>query len=1041
MKPLHLKLQAFGPFATSESIDFTQLGDQAFFLIHGPTGAGKTTLLDAICFALYGDTSGGERDPRDMRNANADPALRTEVTLEFALGAQRYRVTRSPAQERPSLRASGTLVREIPKAQLDALTDERWVSKATQPGRVSDAVRELLGFDSAQFRQVIVLPQGRFRELLTAKSQERQAILERLFQTELYRRVEELLKEQAAGIRREADAIALRRKTLLDQHSLATPEALAARIAGQQDALSMLDRQEQLARADSDAARAALSKAEIEAQQLKRWHDAEEAFGKLSARREAMVAERARLRTAQRAAQVSPMAEHLAAMVRDQTEAREALAQREQEVATHSTAARGAAEALAAEQGRAEMRVALQRDIAAREAMLPRARQMRALQARLGDAARALAAAIAARDAATAAVSRLVEREQTVAGDLERARAAAMPLSALTLQRDRAVERQARLERYVAARACLPALREALVAAGHAHGRAVAARDGARQALAHDEQAWRAGQAARLASDLARGAPCPVCGGTDHPSLAVHRELLSVSDAQLDASREALQRADEHMQAAGVRRQTAENELAQAEARLADLAELAELVPTPGDPADAGATSTADAANADVLAEAAAQAVQADLARLAAALKVAEESAARLPALEAAHIEARQAHEGAVAQQREAEAVAQRLAHESAQLEGEWKGACEQVPEDSRDPAVLDAALNAARDRARELEESLLRAQLAERDAAAQLAAAVAALDAARTQLTQTDARHVQAQASFVNAIAAAGFDSLEAWQTACLPPAAMVALDEAVRDFELEIARAADRRERAEAEARSLQPPDLPALRAARDTAAANLEAAIRQRSELAAARETLLQCQRLLDALDADGRDIETRYAVLGRLSEVANGNNPRRITFQRFVLASLLDEVLEAASQRLMRMSRGRYTLQRVREQSDQRSAGGLDLEVFDHDTGGTRPANTLSGGEGFLASLSLALGLADVVQSRAGGIQLDTLFVDEGFGTLDPESLDFAIRTLLDLQQAGRLVGIISHVSELRERIDVRLEVRPGAAGSHAVLQLP
>ncbi|CAG9185247.1 AAA family ATPase [Cupriavidus pampae] len=1022
MKPLHLKLQAFGPFATGESIDFTQLGDQAFFLIHGPTGAGKTTLLDAICFALYGDTSGGERDPRDMRNANADPALRTEVTLEFALGAQRYRVTRSPAQERPSQRASGTHVREIPKAQLDALVDDRWVSKATQPNRVSDAVRELLGFDSAQFRQVIVLPQGRFRELLTAKSQERQAILERLFQTELYRRVEELLKEQAAGIRREADTITLRRKTLLDQHALATTEALAARIAGQQDALAMLDRQEHLARADSDAARAALSKAEIEAQQLKRWREAEEAFGRLSARREAMVAERARLRTAQRAAQVSPMAEHLAAMVRDQTEAREALAQREQEVASHSVAARGAAEALAKEQARAEERVALQRDIAAREAMLPHAQRMGALQGRLADARQALTVATRTRDAATAAVTQHVERQQAVAQALERARTEAMPLTTLTLQRDRALERQARLARHAAAAAGLPALREALATADHAHARAVSARDGARQTLSHDERAWRTGQAARLATDLARGAPCPVCGGTEHPSPAVHAELLSVGDAQLDASRDALHRADELTQATAARRQAAQGELTQAEARLADLAEL-ELV-SPG--ADADALS---------------REIEAELARLAAAVAVAEQAGAQLSKLDAAHTEARAAHEAAVVHARDAEAAAQQQAHATAQLEGEWRGACAQIPEDSRDPVALEAALKQARERASTLEQALQRAQLAERNAASQLAAAVAALDAARTQLTQTDARHVLAQGSFVNAIAAAGFDSLEAWQTACLPSAAMVSLDEAVRDFELEIARAADRRERAEAEARELQVPDLPALQAARDTAAANLEAAIRQRSELAAARETLLQCQRLLDALEADGRDIETRYAVLGRLSEVANGNNPRRITFQRFVLASLLDEVLEAASQRLMRMSRGRYTLQRVREPVDQRSAGGLDLEVFDHDTGGTRPANTLSGGEGFLASLSLALGLADVVQSRAGGIQLDTLFVDEGFGTLDPESLDFAIRTLLDLQQAGRLVGIISHVTELRERIDVRLEVRPGAAGSHAVLQLP
>lgn len=1016
MKPLHLRLQAFGPFATSEAVDFTQLGDQAFFLIHGPTGAGKTTLLDAICFALYGDTSGGERDPRDMRNANADPSLRTEVTLEFALGASRYRVTRSPAQERPGQRASGTLVREIPKAQLDMLGDDGWISKASQPNRVSDAVRDLLGFDSAQFRQVIVLPQGRFRELLTAKSQERQAILERLFQTELYRRVEELLKEQAAAIRREADTISLRRKTLLDQHELASIEALAARIAGQQDALAHLDQQEHLARADSDAARAALSKAEIEAQQLKKWREAEDAYAKLAARKAAMVAERARLSTAQRAAQVTPVAEHLAVARRDQAEARDALARRQEGVSADTATARAAAEGLSREQARAGERQAVQRDIAAREAMLPRAKEMGALQAKLGAATAAHAQAATARDKAASAVTAQADRQQTLGAELEQARRDAAALPALTLQRGQAQERKTRRAKHAVALAALPPLREVLATAEHAERRATSAREGARQALAHDEHAWRSGQAARLAAGLAHGESCPVCGSHDHPALAVHADLLSVSDAQLEASREALRRADEAGLAAATHRQTAQGNLAQAEARLADLAEAAGDVPTE-------------------------VALDAEILRLDAAMATAQRADNRLQALESTSREARAAHEAAVTNAREAEATAQRMAQEAAQLEGEWRGACAQVPEDSRDPGALEAALAAARKQAVALDAALHAAQTAERDAASRLAAAVAALDAARTQMSQADARVAQAEAAVAKAIAAAGFSDVEAWQNACLPPAAMVALDEAVRDFELELARGADRRERAEAEARDLQAPDLPALQLARDAAATKLDAAIRQRSELAAARDMLMQCQRLLDALAADGRDVETRYAVLGRLSEVANGNNPRRITFQRFVLASLLDEVLEAASHRLMRMSRGRYTLQRVREQTDQRSAGGLDLEVFDHDTGGTRPANTLSGGEGFLASLSLALGLADVVQSRAGGIQLDTLFVDEGFGTLDPESLDFAIRTLLDLQQAGRLVGIISHVTELRERIDVRLEVRPGVAGSHAVLQLP
>jgi len=191
------------------------------------------------------------------------------------------------------------------------------------------------------------------------------------------------------------------------------------------------------------------------------------------------------------------------------------------------------------------------------------------------------------------------------------------------------------------------------------------------------------------------------------------------------------------------------------------------------------------------------------------------------------------------------------------------------------------------------------------------------------------------------------------------------------------------------------------------------------------------------LLDQLERTAKEIsllESRYAVVGRISEVANGRNAQGITFQRFVLVALLDDVLAAASHRLQVMSKGRFELIRARERLDQRTAGGLDLMVFDAYTGTSRPVNTLSGGESFIASLSLALGLSDVVQAYAGGIKLETIFVDEGFGSLDPESLDLAFRALIDLQKGGRLVGIISHVPELKERVDVRLEIAPSNRGS-------
>jgi exonuclease SbcC len=172
------------------------------------------------------------------------------------------------------------------------------------------------------------------------------------------------------------------------------------------------------------------------------------------------------------------------------------------------------------------------------------------------------------------------------------------------------------------------------------------------------------------------------------------------------------------------------------------------------------------------------------------------------------------------------------------------------------------------------------------------------------------------------------------------------------------------------------------------------------------------------------------------LGRLADAANGRNPLGVNLQRFVLGTRLDDVLIAASQRLHLMSKGRYWLQRSTDRATKRSPGGLDLEVFDGYTGVPRAVETLSGGESFLASLSLALGLADVVQSYSGGIHLETMFVDEGFGSLDPESLDLAIRALVDLQKGGRLVGIISHVPELKDRVDVRLEIFPGRNGSRA-----
>ena len=256
--------------------------------------------------------------------------------------------------------------------------------------------------------------------------------------------------------------------------------------------------------------------------------------------------------------------------------------------------------------------------------------------------------------------------------------------------------------------------------------------------------------------------------------------------------------------------------------------------------------------------------------------------------------------------------------------------------------------------------------------------------------------------------------------------------------EFRRQLHAARERLARAAGEAAGIAEPDLAVAEANCAELALAAKKAMENRISLG---NRIDQMRRQLDDLDklaCKMQEVEAEHAVIARVSDVANGRGHRNrlgMTFERFVLASMLDQVTEAATRRLQVMSRGRYALRRTMDRLTSRSAAGLGLEVFDAYTGRERSVTTLSGGEGFMASLSLALGLADVVQSYAGGIRLDTIFVDEGFGTLDPESLDLAIDTLVELQrEGGRLVGVISHVPELVERIDARLEISMTDRGS-------
>lgn len=1009
MKPLQLTMQAFGPFAGVQAVDFAALGERALFLIHGATGAGKTTLLDALCFALYGDTSGGERDARAMRSDHAPTDLATAVSLEFALGAERFKVTREPAQRRPKQRGSGE--REVPAtAQLDRWDGAAWKSLASQPGKVTAAVVGLLGFDSEQFRQVVVLPQGRFRDLLTARSDAREAILQTLFRTERYREIGEALKREARDVEAAARDLRVRRDTLLQQADASDEAQLQARRSDSAGELEQARAAEQVARQADAVARAELTAGREAVARLDELEQAQRAATGLEVRLPEIALLRGERDAARRAGAVEAAARAAELAQREHVQAGEAAANANKAHLVAEEARRDAVALLQAEQVQEPVRQQLAREVERLGELVKRCARLSTEREKLADLHKR-------RDAAAVAIEAAATRYAALERQLSEMRAACEALKAdaargelLAMQLKEAEQTLARLEQHAQALQALSRAEADAAQAAQALAKADASLGAARNALAERELAQRLSHAAALAAHLNEGEPCPVCGATEHPSPATGTERVGEPEAasEPEAERQALAAAERKRDEAFTAHAT----------RSAKTAELRERVEA--------STTSIGGLDAGVLAVRRAELTQ-SLADSKAASKALRARQTALVALEGDLADVLRKQEQ-TRQDRDA------LEREIAAVDATVHTLGEGMPEPMPEPLALQAEQEAASARLAALVSALEKALRTERDAVAAAERAEASREAARERLARAEVEVSRAAAEFQACLAESAFAGEAAFREARRLPERVAALERELAAFDEAFAAARDRLARARTQAEGKLRPDIGALEQTAAERGRELEAALSATQALGARIARLDEVLGALARLANEGAEIERQYAVLGRLAEVAGGNNPLRMTFQRFVLATLLDEVLETASHRLSHMSRNRFELRRVRGVTDQRSAGGLELEVFDQYTGTTRPANTLSGGEGFLAALSLALGLADVVQSRAGGVQIETLFIDEGFGTLDPESLDLALRTLVDLQQSGRTVGVISHVAELRERIDVRIEVSGSNRGS-------
>ena len=1006
MRIHRMRLEGLGPYAQAQDVDFDRLNAAGLFLLDGPTGAGKSTVLAALCFALYGTVPGGRSAESLVTTLREPGAVIPEVQVEFTVQGRRFEVVRSPKHERPRRRrsaAGGATVTTQATVSLRERVDGEWTAPLTRADEVGQQIAAVLHLDAEQFMQVVLLPQGQFAQFLTAKSDERRVLLRRLFGTQRFDGVEEHLRVETArldtAVAVDADVARTARAQLAEAlHEALGPDWHAPEPSPDTDdrllglAAERAGRAHEDARADLATARAAEQRARVTARELetrgrdlaaaeawasrRRDHDAEAETA--AARRRAVDAhERAGrvLTAAQRATAAADVAGTASEAVT------QALAHVEDEpiAAAWLAAARadGAADAPASRQalGEAERAAeAVARAVRDRDRMRELEQEAAAAAERRAEIDRDRAALVESRperEAAVAAHRAAVERGTERLGAREAV--------------DRAVSEAA--ARRTAAEAAAARAVEAETAA-RAHREAQERRREAAERHVGLLRARYEQAASELAERLVPGEPCAVCGSPEHPAPAATADT-TVTEADVRDAEQARTAADRAATDAETALRAAEQTL-----------------------------RTAREAAAGLAPEAAREALERAEAERAALDQAAKDLAADRRRLTAAEKTLAGADETAAALAAEDGRLAEAAAHRAARM------------------TELRDAVEAARGDAETLD--------ARRDQVTAARRVLAALAAAQDEDARARAVADETGQALTATLAEQRFDDVDAARAARLEETEAAARTAAVQEWDAERARLAEleasepvRRGRALAEA-GVEPPTEEQTRAAAEALAA-AEAASSSRATAVGRLDSLVatvrrQSAALTEVLERSAGLIAEHTRVRGLLDLVrGGGENLLKMPLTSYVLAGRLEEVAAAATERLLAMTDQRYSI----EYSDAvggRGNKGLELVIRDHYVDETRHPATLSGGETFMASLALALGLADTVQAEAGGIELDTLFVDEGFGSLDADTLDDVLDVVDTLRTGGRTVGLVSHVERMRQEIGVRLEVRKDRRGS-------
>ena len=1034
MRPIKLTISAFGPYASKQVIDFEELKGRNIFVISGKTGAGKTTIFDAISYALYGEASGESRETDSLRSHFADDNTETYVELEFELRGEKYTVNRVPKQKKKKARGEGYTEKSA-DATL-TLPDGKVITKVKN---VTDKIIEILGITREQFKQIVMLAQGEFKKLLLADSVEREGIFRKIFNTYDFEKIQAELKDKAANLSKNRTKskheMEINLKNIKGEHDIVIDEYVDFPLVIEK-LKDLLERDNNIYKTLNEEGKEVDNKLQVKNQEkaiietnnnlLKEKEIITKALEELLSKEDEYKNKAKAIIDGKNAKEVKYIEDKL-------IETTKKLTKREED---YNLSLKNI-DSLKLEQEEANKLLQIEESKECdREKLSVEINNLNKLEEKIIELDSLNNKVMHLKQSAENSKLQIINNKKETEELKKSKEEKELQLKDIATLETKKVELESDIK---AKNKTLDEVRELFKVIRSFQNTYIEHNNKAKEYKEFEveykkvkenyekmDDLYKKEQAGILASKLQENEPCPVCGSTNHPNKATIKENLKIpTKEELKVAKENLDKLEkENLEKINNLTTLNSNKttyLEQVNNHLSMLSatlnidktfnsETAKVVKNLGTELKSVIDKLKDELLKVIDKISLKEKIEKELNLITTTINEREQSLIKLEESEKNYTT--------------------ELTQNITKID-EYK---KEIPENITDLKTLNNLIEVKTKELNISKEKLAKLRLENENLAKKLEGENSTSKEINKSIEELKLEIANNKANFNEAIKEQGFDNIQTYEDAKLQISMVESLEKEVENYNSELKLTKAKQEDIINKTKDIVFMDITTIDEEIRSIQNNkkeLESKLRELHAIIVGNKTVL---KNVENLNIEFKEIEEEYKVVGELADLANGKKAPYISFERYILASYFEDIIEAANIRLEKMTGDRFSL--IRKTSKSKGAGqkGLELEIYDNYTDSSRDVSSLSGGESFKASLSLALGLSDIVQSNAGGVSLDTMFVDEGFGTLDPQSLDNAIDSLLELQRGGRLVGIISHVEELKERIDAKLEVTSTSKGS-------